>query len=112
MPEPGPLGETFLEAKARAIVAASFVKSPFCGCVESVCTLATQRFPACLPGALPGFVDLFLPRLCMARRELIHFSSDVRTSLTAFPLNKPGNLLKVVDEGLHLSMPGFIVLCP
>jgi hypothetical protein len=44
MPEPGPLGETFLEAKARAIVAASFVNKPFAGCVESVVTFATQRF--------------------------------------------------------------------
>lgn len=31
MPEPGPLGETFFEANDRAIVEASFVKSPFGG---------------------------------------------------------------------------------
>jgi len=44
MPEPGPLGETFLEANDRAMVAASFVNKPFAGCVESVVTFATQRF--------------------------------------------------------------------
>jgi hypothetical protein len=42
-PELGPLGETFFEANVRAIVAASFVNSPFGGCVESVFTLATHR---------------------------------------------------------------------
>jgi len=31
MPEPGPLGETFFEAKQRAIVEALFEKSPFGG---------------------------------------------------------------------------------
>jgi len=44
MPEPGTLGETFLEANDRAMVAASFVNKPFAGCVESVLTFATQRF--------------------------------------------------------------------
>jgi hypothetical protein len=44
MPEPGPLGETFLEANDRAIVEASFVKRPLGGAVESVFTAATQRF--------------------------------------------------------------------
>lgn len=43
MPDPGPFGETFFEASERAIVAASLVKSPFGGCVESVVTVATQR---------------------------------------------------------------------
>ena len=42
-PEVGPLGETFFEANARAIVAASFVNSRLGGCVESVFTLATHR---------------------------------------------------------------------
>jgi hypothetical protein len=46
MPEPGPLGETFLEANDLAMVAASFVNSPFAGCVESVVTFATQRLGA------------------------------------------------------------------
>jgi hypothetical protein len=44
MPDPGPFGETFLEAKMRAIVAASFVNNPFGGCVESVFTFDTHRF--------------------------------------------------------------------
>lgn len=42
MPEPGPFGETFLEARARAIVSALFVNNPAWGCVESVVTFATQ----------------------------------------------------------------------
>jgi len=44
MPEPGPLGETFFEAKLRAMVAASLVNRPSGGWVESVVTPATQRF--------------------------------------------------------------------
>ena len=44
MPEPGPFGETFFEAKARAIAEAFFVKSPAGGCVESVLTLDTHSF--------------------------------------------------------------------
>jgi hypothetical protein len=42
MPEPGPLGETFFEARALAIVVALFVNNPAVGCVESVFTLATH----------------------------------------------------------------------
>lgn len=44
MPEPGPLGETFLEARVLAIVAASLVKSPRGGNVDTVFTPAIQRF--------------------------------------------------------------------
>ena len=44
IPEDGPLGEILLEARARAIAGAFFVKSPAGGCVESVLTLDTQRF--------------------------------------------------------------------
>jgi len=43
IPEPGPFGETFFEARVRAIVAASFVNRFFGGWVESVVTRATQR---------------------------------------------------------------------
>ena len=45
IPEPGPFGETFSEARARAMVSASFVNRPAGGCVESVVTRATQRLP-------------------------------------------------------------------
>jgi hypothetical protein len=45
MPELGPLGETFLEARDRAIVVAFFVNRPSGGWVESVVTLADQRLP-------------------------------------------------------------------
>ena len=44
MPDPTPLGETFFDASARAMVEALFVNSPSGGCVESVVTFATQRF--------------------------------------------------------------------
>ena len=44
MPELGPFGETFLEARVRAIVEALLVNSPGGGCVESVFTLATHLF--------------------------------------------------------------------
>jgi len=44
MPDAGPLGETRFDASVRAIVPASFVKSPLGGCVESVFTLATHCF--------------------------------------------------------------------
>lgn len=43
IPDPGPFGETFREARVRAMVAASFVNRPAGGCVESVVTLETQR---------------------------------------------------------------------
>jgi membrane-associated protease RseP (regulator of RpoE activity) len=44
MPEPGPLGETFFEARERAMTGALFVKRSLGGCVESVVTLRTQSF--------------------------------------------------------------------
>jgi hypothetical protein len=44
MPEPGPFGETFLEAKLLAIVLALLVNNPGGGWVESVFTFATHRF--------------------------------------------------------------------
>jgi hypothetical protein len=52
MPDPTPLGDTFFDAKVRAMVEALFVNSPLGGCVESVVTLATQRF---------FFPELFFP---------------------------------------------------
>jgi hypothetical protein len=42
MPEPGPFGETLLDARIRAIVSAFFVNKPDGGCVESVLTLETH----------------------------------------------------------------------
>lgn len=60
IPDPGPLGETFLEVSDRAIVAASLVNKPSGGCVESVLTLATQRFPSFRRGRLLAFAD-FVP---------------------------------------------------
>jgi hypothetical protein len=44
MPDPGPFGDTFLEARDRAMVEALFVNSSFGGCVESVLTVFTHFF--------------------------------------------------------------------
>jgi hypothetical protein len=57
MPEPGPLGETFFEASERAMVAASLVKSPLGGKVETVLTLLTQRLEPDLED-FPGITKL------------------------------------------------------
>jgi len=44
IPDPGPFGETFFEARLRAMAAAFFVNRPLGGWVESVVTRATHRF--------------------------------------------------------------------
>jgi len=44
IPDLGPLGETFFDARVRATVAASLLNRPSGGCVESVVTFATHRF--------------------------------------------------------------------
>lgn len=44
IPDEGPLGETFFDARLRAIAEALRVKSPAGGWVESVLTFDTQRF--------------------------------------------------------------------
>jgi hypothetical protein len=64
MPEDGPFGETFFEARLRAIVAASFLKSPSCGYVDSVFTPADHfRLPFELRCAAPRAVVVVLPVL-------------------------------------------------
>ena len=55
MPDPGPLGETFFEARVRAMVAALLLKRPLGGCVESVVTFAIHRF-----GFLAGMVGFLI----------------------------------------------------
>src|SRR5215813_1518006 len=55
MPDPGPLGETFFEARVRAMVAALLLKRPLGGCVESVVTFAINRF-----GFLAGMVGFLI----------------------------------------------------
>ncbi len=47
IPDPGPFGETFLDANVLAIVAGSFVKSPFGGYVETVFTFPDHFFVDC-----------------------------------------------------------------
>jgi hypothetical protein len=44
MPDCGPFGETFFDARVLAIVLAFFLNKPAGGWVESVLTLATHRF--------------------------------------------------------------------
>jgi hypothetical protein len=51
MPDWGPLGETFFDARLFAISSALFLKSPGGGNVETVLTLATQRLPDLFPRA-------------------------------------------------------------
>jgi hypothetical protein len=50
IPEPGPFGDTFLDARVRAIVGALFLNSPAGGYVDSVFTLPDHRLaPLILP---------------------------------------------------------------
>jgi hypothetical protein len=58
-PEAGPLGETFLDARVRAIADAFFVNSPSGGRVESVWTFAIHR-----SGLLLGIRRSYLSRRC------------------------------------------------
>jgi hypothetical protein len=70
MPEDGPFGDTFFEARLRAIVAASFLKSPSCGYVDSVFTPADHfRLPCELRCAAPLVAVLPVP--------LVFFFADV-----------------------------------
>jgi hypothetical protein len=56
IPEDGPLGETFFEARERAMTGALLVKRSLGGWVESVVTVLTQRFCA---GVFDGTDFLF-----------------------------------------------------
>ena len=60
-PDPGPLGETFFDARVRAITAAFFVKSPLGGCVESVVTFADHRLPFLVAMSAPSFPLMLHP---------------------------------------------------
>lgn len=44
IPDCGPFGDTFFEARARAMVDAFFLNRPFGGYVDTVLTFATQPF--------------------------------------------------------------------
>src|SRR6266567_1231901 len=62
IPDCGPFGETLLEAKTLAIVAAFFLNRPSGGCVESVVTDRTHLFllrsaTCCPPGMLSTTAD-------------------------------------------------------
>ena len=62
IPDCGPFGETLLEAKTLAIVAAFFLNRPGGGCVESVVTDRTHLFllrsaTCCPPGMLSTTAD-------------------------------------------------------
>src|SRR5438132_12491315 len=72
IPEPGPFGETFFDARVRAIVDASFVKRSFGGCVESVVTVRTHlpraRFRSATPVAAARSAPVGPARLGVTRR--------------------------------------------
>jgi hypothetical protein len=62
IPDCGPFGETLLEARTLAIVAAFFLNRPGGGCVESVVTDRTHLFllcsaTCCPPGMLSTTAD-------------------------------------------------------
>src|SRR5215472_5750690 len=68
MPDAGPLGDVFFEARFFAIVAASLVNNPSGGNVASVCTLADQRLTG-LP--LKEAVVRVFRELCFFRLKLV-----------------------------------------
>lgn len=70
MPEAGPLGETFFEAKARAMAVALRLNSPAGGWVESVFTFAAHRLPLerLLVGFLADVTPPFAPQGLHGRR--------------------------------------------
>lgn len=61
-PEPGPFGLTRREARAGAMVRASFVNSPRGGSVDTAVTPRTQRRP-CLRAVRTGRRPRFTPAL-------------------------------------------------
>ena len=70
IPDPGPLGETFLDANVRAIVSGSFVNSPSGGNVETVWTfpdhfLVVAVLDMAPPGGCRGSLVFF---------EVLHFA--------------------------------------
>jgi len=68
MPDAGPFGDVFFEARFFAIVAASLVNNPSGGNVASVCTLADQRRTG-LP--LKEAVVRVFRELCFFRLKLV-----------------------------------------
>jgi hypothetical protein len=101
MPEAGPLGETFFEASVRAMVAASWVKRPAGGCVESVLTPATQSFSSLTRAHLPPVLGMNL-RCVSLQRYALNVSYDLatgqmRTSLYIRGVNLMGMVIVVPE---------------
>jgi len=80
MPDPGPFGETRVEAKLLAIVAALLVNKPSGGCVESVFTFATHLFL----DFLPRTDDRFLAGI--ARSPRTHLDAYIAIQVQAHSL--------------------------
>jgi len=79
MPDDGPFGETFFEARLRAIVSASFLNNPSCGYVDSVCTPADHfRLPCELLCEAPCVLLLLLAVLPPVVLSLLVFFAILR----------------------------------
>src|SRR5580692_10722544 len=63
MPESGPLGETFFDARAFAIAEAPWLKRPSSGWVESVVTFADHFFFGFLVVIGASWVGASVPRM-------------------------------------------------
>src|ERR1700678_652856 len=68
IPEPGPFGETFFDARVRAMVAALWLNSPSGGWVESVVTAADQRLGFAVFLVAAFLVTVFLAGICRSSR--------------------------------------------
>src|ERR1700747_2508412 len=77
-PDAGPFGETFLEARLRAIVAALFVNNPDGGCVESVFTLDTHLLAVRFGISLLCKSQFTLMKLCQVRHIRLRSSHSRR----------------------------------
>lgn len=86
MPEPGPFGETFLDASDLAMVAASLVNNPFGGKVETVFTLAIHR-PLFFLAAMISFLQLGCD-LCASSSQHVHRSKWSRCSMATFAVGE------------------------
>jgi len=74
MPEAGPLGETFFEASAFAMVEAFSLKRPWSGWVESVVTFADHFFFVFFVVIGVSWVGASVPMPSMPRMRAENFS--------------------------------------
>ena len=87
-PEAGPLGDTFLEARDRAMVEAPFVNNPGGGLVDTVFTFATHLRPD------PRAEAFFRDAIC-TRPPLVDAAQP--GSFRNFSFDKSGNVIALID---------------